>query len=92
VHPGIDAVDGSYQICHDSGLQGWISAQDVKDTWRGISPVWKCERNSHGGRKWLVRMFQEFMPAVGTEDLGRYILGPSKKAGSDVNFETTAHA
>lgn len=48
----IDAVDGSYQICHDSGLQGWISAQDVK----------------------------EFMPAVGTEDLGRYILGPSKKA------------
>ena len=29
------------------------------------------------------------MPAVGTEDLVRYILGPSKKAGNDVDLKQT---
>lgn len=47
----LDAVNGSYQIYHDSGLQGWISSQEIAD----------------------------FMPAVGTEDLARYIIEPSKR-------------
>ena len=50
VCPGLDAVNGSYQIYHDSGLQGWISSQEIAEPWlnRIENNLWdaRCFRNA----------------------------------------------